>query len=732
MKLRKSKRIVSILVTLSFLVAMLVPITALAYTENRVSTVPTIASDATNTSLGSLTIKEDSDYPEDLLPDRTFTVTFPSGVKLVSDTEVTWSNNGGPYSVLDETYVKQTGDYTLDITLPAVDENVDAIKISPVVDIDGFDGGDIEVIVDGFDSGVTSGKYVLGRVGIGDTTAVAMEVKTIGESGKGGDIRITENCVNAIGEDVQEITLKLPTNFKWDTEKMNSSRISFMAGLSGTELVVDAYEDNAYDDGKIFMDGRTLKFKFDPVKNRVQRGIIQIEPWIVAESNAAYGEVEVDLSGDEIDDADLVIANYSDFDIAITADGDLKEVLAGQIDAELTKLYFKEKVAGSFISGRKTKIEFPSWVKVMDVDVSGVKGVDAQDLKDAIKADIDENSSDVEFVVPDATSPTSKIEFKLKFTVSIKANASGDIVAKVSGRSTASGEAVIGKCLAPVTAVAENIKDVRIGVKDQPIGDIIITESKKEAIMDDASYDELIVSLPDNIEWSDTPKVEVIEGNLDIDEDAVDTEDNELIIPIKSSSTKPSKIKISGGKVDIDRTVPEGAVMASIKGSALVENDKSQVDLKQGGFDQFTVVKVEVARVTTPAPVDTKNVAVFTIGDTEYVLNGAEMTMDVAPYIKNDRTYMPLRFVANAAGVPDANIMWNAADQSVVLIKGDRVVKLVIGSNTMLINGVEFTMDVAPELVDPGRTMLPVRWVAQALGCTVEWDEVTQTVTVQQ
>jgi hypothetical protein len=49
----------------------------------------------------------------------------------------------------------------------------------------------------------------------------------------------------------------------------------------------------------------------------------------------------------------------------------------------------------------------------------------------------------------------------------------------------------------------------------------------------------------------------------------------------------------------------------------------------------------------------------------------------------------------------------------------------------MYINGVAFTMDVAPELVDPGRSMLPLRAVAQVLGSDVQWDEATQTVTVK-
>ncbi|MEW5898835.1 MAG: copper amine oxidase N-terminal domain-containing protein [Bacillota bacterium] len=49
----------------------------------------------------------------------------------------------------------------------------------------------------------------------------------------------------------------------------------------------------------------------------------------------------------------------------------------------------------------------------------------------------------------------------------------------------------------------------------------------------------------------------------------------------------------------------------------------------------------------------------------------------------------------------------------------------------MLINGIAVSMDVAAEFVDPGRTMLPFRWAAQALGARVTWDEATQTVTME-
>lgn len=90
---------------------------------------------------------------------------------------------------------------------------------------------------------------------------------------------------------------------------------------------------------------------------------------------------------------------------------------------------------------------------------------------------------------------------------------------------------------------------------------------------------------------------------------------------------------------------------------------------------------------------------------------------------------VPVRFAANAVGVADSNIMWDAAAKKVTVIKGDRVVQMTIGSKVMLINGAAITMDAAPEIVN-GRTMLPVRFLGQALGADFVWDPNAQTVTV--
>ncbi len=120
----------------------------------------------------------------------------------------------------------------------------------------------------------------------------------------------------------------------------------------------------------------------------------------------------------------------------------------------------------------------------------------------------------------------------------------------------------------------------------------------------------------------------------------------------------------------------------------------------------------------------------FTIGTPYFYLNGAKQTMDAPPYIRNNRTYMPLRYVCYAMGMSDGDIVWDSATNTVTITQSGKVVKLVIGSKNLNYNGSSITMDVAPEIYN-NRTCLPIAWVAQVFGHTASWDEQQQMVTVK-
>ena len=105
---------------------------------------------------------------------------------------------------------------------------------------------------------------------------------------------------------------------------------------------------------------------------------------------------------------------------------------------------------------------------------------------------------------------------------------------------------------------------------------------------------------------------------------------------------------------------------------------------------------------------------------------------DVAPVILNDRTYVPVRYLALALGMSETGILWSPSDQTVTLNNNNITVKLAVGSNLMYVNKLARPpMDVTPMIKD-GRTYLPARYVAEAFGCQVAWDGTTQTVIITQ
>ena len=130
----------------------------------------------------------------------------------------------------------------------------------------------------------------------------------------------------------------------------------------------------------------------------------------------------------------------------------------------------------------------------------------------------------------------------------------------------------------------------------------------------------------------------------------------------------------------------------------------------------------DLPEITLP-PVATGAVSMlFTLDQAIYTVNGEAKTMDVSPVSLNGRTMLPIRFVADPLG---AITEWNGKDSKVTVTLGSIKLELWIGNNTALVNGKETLIDpenpdVKPILIN-SRTMLPMRFVAEKLGCDVQW-----------
>ena len=136
--------------------------------------------------------------------------------------------------------------------------------------------------------------------------------------------------------------------------------------------------------------------------------------------------------------------------------------------------------------------------------------------------------------------------------------------------------------------------------------------------------------------------------------------------------------------------------------------------------------KAENGVVTVGTPTAAGVVLKMTLGKTDYSLNGVTKTMDVAPIIRNERTMLPVRYVAEALG---AEIAWDGATSTATLKTADTEIKITVGAATATVNGQAVTLD-SPAFIESDRTYMPVRFVAENLGGTVAWDGATSTATI--
>lgn len=107
-------------------------------------------------------------------------------------------------------------------------------------------------------------------------------------------------------------------------------------------------------------------------------------------------------------------------------------------------------------------------------------------------------------------------------------------------------------------------------------------------------------------------------------------------------------------------------------------------------------------------------------------LDGVDIVTDSPPVIVNSRTLAPARAVFEALG---STVEWDYAAREVTVSGSGTEIKLKIGSGAAYINGEEKTLDVPAQIIK-SRTMIPVRFVSEALGCEVSWDETNRIVSI--
>lgn len=146
----------------------------------------------------------------------------------------------------------------------------------------------------------------------------------------------------------------------------------------------------------------------------------------------------------------------------------------------------------------------------------------------------------------------------------------------------------------------------------------------------------------------------------------------------------------------------------------------------------FMIFGLVLTGCAAGAETDMKNSGteiVLQIGNPNMTVNGTEKTIDsegTAPLIVNERTLLPIRAVIEEIG---GEVGWNGETSEVTLTYGNDEIKLEIGSTEAYLNGKKADLDTAPAIIG-GRTMLPIRFIAESFKFEVKWDGKTQKITV--
>ena len=107
-------------------------------------------------------------------------------------------------------------------------------------------------------------------------------------------------------------------------------------------------------------------------------------------------------------------------------------------------------------------------------------------------------------------------------------------------------------------------------------------------------------------------------------------------------------------------------------------------------------------------------------------LNNQLLRPEVSPINQNGRVLVPMRSIFEQLG---ATVNYNSLNQSIVATKGETVIRMALGSRNALVNSLPVTLD-QPARAYYGRTLVPLRFVSEAMGADVDYNANTRTVLI--
>lgn len=799
-KMRFIARLSAYLMTAAVVTSLVnTPVCTYAATKNRVTTVVSVAKDTEldGNKAPSLILELD----DDLDVGTTFYLELKNADWILDDVTVTATNIGG----------------TAEFDVKAIDKNEIAVTLKKVLAEDSVSEeaalpadaliriklaskvkkASASVIIDAEGTVITSSSSGIeyAKVNTTGATAKVSEVKSFTTDGTIGDITVEEAYEGAFAENLNRngkfvMTLKLDNS---DVEFTGTKKVTVtgVKGLTGVTGTVTQTED---DELTVTINGSSLEglekgglkisgINIGTVDDETISGTVGIDiesdafkTLSVQVAKFVKNGISIDVTPYSTDNKSGLIAGRSgEYKLVITESSEDVLLDGKRLDFTLENGYFidadttNSKTALSIF---EREVSLPSELSLDSVTLDDTKvigfsatvttdedEIDEFTLKVPVAVDLDtienlifdetevagtseesqnttDDSSSAVFgsgedgaeVLTDTAKTTKKKEEKIP---KVKLN--------VTGRALSGEEASvdIAEVIQPVTISLQE-KVYKLGLKDQEGTDIVITEEAAGRL----DKGTLVITFDDaqGMSFTKAPTVEVTKGDLKLGKGELIRSGNSITgikFNISKTSRTASEITISNILVTVDRTVPEGKVGLLVGGTSLTEGKPVASTL----YAKITDTNVSDASDNTATVIQNQLDKLQQSLQTPGKPLTAVFTMNATSYTVNGETkQMDGAPYVSGSGRTMIPVRYVAdalgidtskilSNSGIVTILGsDSTVQFKLNSNIMLKNGAQIPMDEKAVLKD-GRTYIPVSYAATALGVDASYDSATKTVT---
>ncbi len=667
-------------------------------------------------------------------------------------------NDDNDYQMEEADYLKTTkgvkaveimSDTKAKITLDAKvfngkDADIEACVLPLIVK-----SGEVGDVVVKFTSNVTAFKTaseVIANVQTGKVTIETEGVKTFVEDATEDEKALKDITINELTPDVLKggsIKLKLSGNWKFTKE----GNVTFLNedGVSAKAELID--------DDEIQIDFIDKDFTANMLTDMTISGVTVKTAKKCKAGDVATITVSSMASSKEFSNVKLEVAKMVKEAVTYSVeDKDLPQIWSGAYndDTNTLKLSVEENTGDILNTSRKATFTFPEGIEVVDAEFSG-------NGNDDFTYEIDENVVTIKNYSKN-NEESKKTDLDVKFILNAAPTFTGDVNVKLGGQFD-DVTLKVATVKAPYTVTAKT-SEVLIDYRYVPVNDIVITEAEEGILKED---DQIILGV-EKMDFEDAGKVEVTEGDIDVDVDIDDSYPSAdlyetrydkalLTLTVNDESTEASTIVISGLELYLDRTLPVGGYALQNLGAydhsndkainILWENsspDKDEYDAEASENEAYDAIFKYKAVTVNDSYVDvitsardqddstTNKKIIITVGASTMAVGTETVNLDAPAYINSENyTMLPVRAISEAFG---ATVNWDNASRTVTVLSGQRIISMTIGSRTMYINGTPVAMNTTAAIVND-RTFIPVRDLANSLGISaINWTEASGTVTL--